>query len=235
MKTKSGVAQGLAMAAVLALSQPAGAQAPALQEKLAAAKASAAQNQLALRSYTWVEKTDLSLKGEVKNTKLNSCRYGPDGKVQKTPIGDPPPPAAKKPGLRGRVIEKKKEEMKEELQAATALVHQYVPPDPGLMQVVMGAGKASLVQEGPGAVALKFSDYLKAGDALTLTFDAALKALRQMSVATYMDDPSNPVALDVTLQSLPDGTNYPASVSMRIPASQIEVRVTNTNYQKVAP
>jgi len=235
MKTRLAVAQGLALLAVLALSQPAGAQTPGgLQEKLAAAKASAAQNQLALRSYTWVEKTDLSLKGEVKNSKLNSCRYGPDGKVQKTLIGDPPPPPAKKPGLRGKIIEKKKEEMKEELQAATALVHQYVPPDPGLIQVVINAGKASLAQEGPGAVALKFSDYVKAGDALTLRLDAALKAMRQMSVATYMDDPKSPVTLQVDLQSLPDGTNYPASVSMKIPASQIEVRVTNSNYQKLA-
>ena len=235
MKTRSTVVQGLVLLTALALSQTAGAQAPAgLQEKLAAAKASAAQNQIALRSYTWVEKTQLSFKGEVKNTKLNSCRYGPDGKVQKTPIGDPPPPPAKKPGLRGKVVEKKKEEMKEELQAATALVRQYVPPDPGLIQVVIGAGKASMAQEGPAAVALKFSDYVKAGDALTLTFDAGLKTLRQMSVATYMDAPTNPVTLDVTQQSLPDGTSYPAIVSMKIPASQIEVRTENSNYQKLA-
>jgi hypothetical protein len=117
--------------------------------------------------------------------------HGPDGKVQKTPIGDPPPPPQKKRGLRGKVIEKKKEEMKEDLQAATALVHQYVPPDPGLMQVVMNAGKASMAQQGPGAVALKFSDYLKGGDALTLTFDTAVKAMRQISVSSYMDDPSS--------------------------------------------
>ena len=236
MKTRSAVAQGLAMIAVLTLSLRAGAQAlPGLQEKLAAGKQSAAQNQLALRSYTWVEKTELSLKGEVKNTKLNSCRYGPDGKVQKTLISDPPPPAKKKRGLRGRVIEKKKEEMKEDLQAATALVHQYVPPDPGLMQVVMGAGKASMAQQGPGAVALKFADYLKAGDALTLTFDTAVKAMRQINVVTYMDDPSSPVTLDVAMQSLPDGTRYPATVVMKLPASQVEVRIANSNYQRVAP
>jgi hypothetical protein len=236
MKTRSVVTQGLVMCAALALSQPAGAQAPAaLQEKLAAAKQSAALNQQALRSYSWVEKTQLSLKGEVKNTKLNSCRYGPDGKVQKTPIGDPPPPPEKKRGLRGKVIEKKKEEMKDELEAATALVHQYLPPDPGLMQVVMGAGKASMAQQGPGAVALKFSDYLKAGDALTLTFDPAVKAMRQIAVSTYLDAPGSPVTLDVALQSLPDGTHYPGVVSMKMPASQIEVRIENSNYQKVAP
>ena len=61
-----------------------------LQQKLAAAKQAAALNQKALRSYSWVEKTELSLKGEVKNTKVDMCRYGPDGKVQKTPVVEPP-------------------------------------------------------------------------------------------------------------------------------------------------
>ncbi|HXJ78750.1 MAG TPA: hypothetical protein VMS64_08735, partial [Candidatus Methylomirabilis sp.] len=199
METKS-VAKGLVILAALAASQPAAARG-SLQEKLAAAKQSAAQNQQALRSYTWIEKTQLSLKGEVKNTKLNSCRYGADGKLQKTLISDPPPPEQKKPGLRGKIVEKKKEEMKEELESASALLQRYVPPDPGLMQVVMGAGKASMAQQGPSAVALKFPDYQKAGDALTLTFDAGLTAMRGISVATYLDDPSSPVTLDVSLQA----------------------------------
>ena len=64
------------------------AEAQDLQQKLAAAKQNAAQNQQALRTYTWIEKVELSLKGEVKNTTVNSCRYGPDGKVQKTPVVD---------------------------------------------------------------------------------------------------------------------------------------------------
>jgi len=204
-----------------------------LQQKLAAAKQAAAQNQQALRSYTWLEKTELSYKGEVKNTKVESCRYGPDGKVQKTVIEAPPPPEPKR-GLRGKVVEKKTGEMKEELESASALVHRYVPPDPGLMQVVMGASKASLAQQGPGAVALKFADYLKAGDALTLTFDPAVKAMRQIAVNTYLDDPASPVTLQVQMASLPDAS-YPGAVTLAIPASQIEVRITNTNYQKVAP
>ena len=107
---------------------PAGAQ--DLQQKLAAAKQSAAQNQQALRCYTWLEKTELSLKGEVKTTKVDSCRYGPDGKVQKTAVVEPPP-AEKKRGLRGKIVAKKTDEMKEELEAPAALIHQYVPPDPG--------------------------------------------------------------------------------------------------------
>ena len=220
-----------ALALALAAGMPAGAQ--DLQEKLASAKQSAAQNQQALRSYTWIEKVELSLKGEVKNTTVNSCRYGPDGKVQKTTVVAPPPPE-KKRGLRGKIVEKKTGEMKAELEAAAALVHSYVPPDPGLMQVVMNAGAASAAQAGPGVVVLKFPGYQKPGDSLSLTFESAVKTLRQIDVSTYLDEPGSPVTLRVSLQSLPDGTNYPGSVVLSMPASRIGVRITNTHYQKLA-
>ena len=114
----TGTIRGSALAALafaLAAGRPAAAQ--DLQRKLAAAKQSAAHNQQALRSYSWIEKVELSLKGEVKNTTVNSCRYGPDGKVQKTTVVAPPPPE-KKRGLRGKIVEKKTGEMKAELEAA---------------------------------------------------------------------------------------------------------------------
>jgi hypothetical protein len=202
---------------VLALAAATPGAAQDLQQKLAAAKQNAAQNQQALRSYGWIEKVELSLKGEVKNTSVNSCRYGADGKVQKTVVVAPPPPE-KKRGLRGRVIEKKKGEMKEELEQAT----------------VMNAGTASLAQAGPGVLVLEFPGYLKPGDALSLTFDSAVKSLRQLDVSSYLDTPESPVTLRVAMQSLPDGTRYPGSVVLGMPARQIEVHITNGNYQKLA-
>ncbi len=227
------VGRGVAVAVVVSLAAMAPARAQDLQQKLAAARQSAAANQKALRAYTWLEKTEIFFKGESKNTKVESCRYGPDGKVQKTPVVEPPPPE-KQRGLRGRVVAKKTGEMKEELESAAALVHQYVPPDPDLMQVVMGAGTASLAQAGPGLVALKFPGYVKGGDALTLTFESAVKSLQRIDVATHLDQPSETVTFNVTMQSLPDGTNYPAQVTLGIPGRQIEVRITKSNYQKLA-
>jgi hypothetical protein len=163
-------------AALMLMTMPLAAQ--DLQQKLAAAKENAALNQQALRSYSWLEKTEISLKGEVKGTKVDMCRYGPDGKVQKTPVVEPPPPQQKR-GLKGRIVAKKTEEMKDELEAAVALVQQYVPPSPDMIQVVMNAGTASLSQAGPGRASLTFPGYAKANDALTLTFDTAVKALQQ--------------------------------------------------------
>ena len=235
MKRSSIIAFLATSIAVLVTSFPAAAQqaAASLQEQAAAAKQSAAQNQQALRSYTWIEKTEISVKGEVKNSKLESCRYAPDGKVQKTQISEPPPPADKKPGLRGKAIEKKTGEMKAEMEQAAALVHGYVPPDPALMQIAVSGGKVSLAQQGPGLLALKFADYRKPGDALVLTFDAAVKALRQIDVTSYLEKPSDLVTLQVKMSTLADAS-YPASVTLAIPASKIEVRITNSNYQKLA-
>ena len=205
-----------------------------LQEKVAAAKQAAAQNQQALKSYSWLEKTELSLKGEVKSTTVNSCRYGPDGKVQKTQVSEPPPPPKKQRGLKGKAIAKKTGEMKEEMQAAVALVHKYVPPSPDKIQAAMAAGKVT-VTPGAATTALRIADYEKAGDSLVLTLDSAAKGMKQLDVDTWMESPSDKVTLSVQMQSLPDGAHSAGTVVLAIPSSQIQVRITNSDYQKLAP
>lgn len=74
--------------ALVALAAGSTIKAQELQQKLAAAKQAAALNQKALRSYSWLEKTELRLKGELKATKVDMCKYGPDGTVLKTPVVD---------------------------------------------------------------------------------------------------------------------------------------------------
>ena len=231
MKTRHSKLIGIACALAAVVLAPLAAQ--DLQQKLAAAKQAAALNQKALRSYSWVEKTELSLKGEVKSTKVDMCRYGPDGKVQKTPVVEPPPPE-KKRGVKGKMIANKTAEMKEELEAAVALVQQYLPPSPDMMQVVMNAGTASISQAGPGRASLKFPGYAKANDALTLTFDSTVHALQQIDVQTWLDEPANAVTLKITMNVLPDGVSHPGAVVLGMPKRNIEVRITKSNYQKLA-
>jgi hypothetical protein len=225
---------GLSCIAVLVFSGLAlSLQSPELQQKAAAAKEAAARNQQALHSYSWITKTELSLKGEVKNTKIESCKYGPDGKVQKTELTEPPE-QHKQRGLKGRVIAKKTGEMKEELEASAALVQQYVPPSAEKIQAVIAAGKLSIVPGGATS-AIRFADYEKAGDGLTLTLDSASKSMRQISVDTWLEKPERKVTLAVSFQSLPDGTSYAASTVLSIPGDHLEVRIENSNYQKLTP
>ena len=98
----------------------------------------------------------------------------------------------------------------------------------------MNAGTASFSQAGPGRASLKFPGYAKANDALMLTFDTTVKSLQQIDVNTWLDEPDNAVTLRVTMAALPDGTRYPGTVALAIPKSKVEVRITKSNYQKLA-
>lgn len=204
-----------------------------LRRKLAMVKEAVAQNQAALRQYTWTEQTNVLLNGEVKKTTYYQCQYGPNGTVQKTPTGGSPPPSQPR-GLRGRVIERKKDELESYMQQAGSLVKQYVPPNPQQMEANFQAGNASLGPAGAGALQLRFTNYVKPGDSLVLTFDTAAKALTQINVNTYMNDQSDPVTLQVNFQTLPGGPHYVAQTALNAPAKGVQVQTTSSNFQRIA-
>ena len=204
-----------------------------LQQKVATVKEAVARNKASLRRYTWTEQNQVLYKGEVKKTQQYICRYGPDGKVQKTMLGQPAPEKRKR-GLRGRIIEEKTDEMKDYMQRAVALIHNYVPPNPQEMQAAYQAGNVMIGGAGPGQIQLLFKNYVKSGDSMTFYFNSATKAPTAISVNSYLNDPKDAVTLQVTFQTLPDGTNYEANSVLNAPAKNIQVNVTNSNYQKLA-
>ena len=226
-----------ALAAGLAgtlVAQQGGMMKEVIQTKLAAIKQSQAANQAELRKYAWTETTQVALKGEVKNTKQMSCRYGPDGKVAKTPVG-PPPEQQKMGPLKRRIVEEKKEEMGEYMQSVRAVIGLYVPPEPQKMEQAFQAGNVSLDRPGSGEAGLVFRNYAKPNDSMNLDFNMSTKKLAALNVNSYIDDPSQPVSLAVQFAMLPDGTSYPANTVLNAPAKAIQVTVTNSNYQKIAP
>src|SRR5580698_3647334 len=82
----------------------------AIQQKLGEIKNSIAANQAQLKQYAWTETNEISLNGEVKTRNQTGGRYGPDGTVQKTPIGAPAaPPSGGR--LKRKIIAKKKDEL----------------------------------------------------------------------------------------------------------------------------
>jgi hypothetical protein len=205
---------------------------PDLQQKVASLKRSLARNQQALHQYSWTEKMDSIFKGEIKSTKQSQCQYGPDGKVQKTEIGSTPPPKQQR-GLKGKVIEKKKDEMKDYMERVASLIKRYVPPRASHIQESLQAGKAALQPSGGGIVTLVFGDYAKPGDSVKVTFNTASKKIQGLDVNTYLDAPADVVTLKVVFQNLPDGTNYVAQTILDATAKQIQIRTTNSNYNKL--
>ena len=228
----------LIAAALLASLLPATAHAggqgnPDLQQKLAAVKESVTANQQRLRQYQWTETTQLTLNGDAKPPSQSMCQYGPDGTVQKTPMGPPPPPPSGG-RMKQRIVEKKTGEMKDYMGQVKTLLAYYVPPNPQKMQQAYGAGKVSLnPAPNSGTTSLVFKDYAQEGDQMTLTFNAATKKIINLNVNTYMDNPQDTVTLTAQFASLPDSTNYVQQSVLNATAKKLVVTTTSSNYQKL--
>jgi hypothetical protein len=221
----------LGVAVALLVVAPAIAQNTELQQKLTAVKAVAAENKQQLRQYQWTESTQLTLKGDAKPPSNSLCRYGPDGQVQKTQIG-PPPPEPSGGRLKQKIIAKKKAEIKGYMDQVKGLLSIYVPPDPQRMEEAYQAGKFSL-NPVPGAVKLVFADYAQPGDRMTITFDTAAKKITSLEVDTYLDEEKHAVTLHVQMATLPNGPNYAQRTILNATAKELVVTTTNSNYQKL--
>jgi hypothetical protein len=229
-----------ALIALLAASSIAAQTAPTPEQRVAALKQSIQESQAKLKQYEWVETTIISLKGEEKARKVQRCYYGADGKIQKVPVGDAPKAAAAPSGgrrggrVKAAVVDNKKDEMKEYMERAAALIHQYVPPTPALIQKAKDAGKFSMKPADQGRVRVELLDYLQPGDHLTLEVNAAANSMAGVNVATYLDKPDDVVALDVKFASLADGTNYSAQTTLDAKAKNIRVVIQNSGHRPMA-
>lgn len=203
-----------------------------LQQKMAALKQSTAENQQRLHQYEWTETVQITLKGDPKSTKQNLCQYGPDGQVQKTPIGDQQPQQPSGGRMKQRIVEKKKAEMQDYMGDVKGVLGMYVPPNPQKLQAAFQAGNAS-VSPSNGAVNLVFKNYAQPGDQMTITFNPQTKKITSLNVNTYTDKPSEVVTLAVQFASLPDGTNYAQQSVLNATAKQLVVTTTNSGYQKL--
>jgi hypothetical protein len=204
----------------------------AIKDKLEAVKVHAAANKEALSKYAWTESIQVAVNGEVKTTREMSCRYGPDGKPQCSPLG-PPPQQQQERGIRGRIAEKKKEEFQDYIQQVKGLIGLYVPPDAARMQAAHAAGNVTFSRPATGEAGLVFRNYSLPGDSMTLDFAMATRKMAALAVSSYLGDASSPVTLNVQFAQLPDGTNYPAREVVNAAAKGIQLTVTNSNYQKI--
>jgi hypothetical protein len=207
---------------------------PIKKDHAAAVKESLQTSMAALRQYQWVETTVVSMKGEEKSRTENNCYYGADGKVQKTPVAAPAQDEGRqKRGVRGRVVENKKEEISGAVKEAVALVKQYVPPDPGKIQAAKAAGKLSVVPpDAQGNVQIVIKDYLKPGDSLTLAANAATDRIDGVVVSTFTDKAKDAVGLKVAFGAFTDGTVYPAKIQLDVAAQNLGVVIENSGYKK---
>ena len=157
----------LALTGVMAM-----AQSQQMADKLMAIKQAQATNKQKLAQYTWQETETISIKGNVKDTKVYQVQIGPNGQPQKTEVNDQKAQSGGREGrVKEHVIEKKTEEYQQYGQQIGALAKQYTTPDPERLMQAKQAGNISLQMGGNGTVSLVIKNYVKQGDSVTMTIN----------------------------------------------------------------
>jgi len=177
------------------------------------------QNAEALRQYTYKRRTSIEAKGQPRGARLDLVRYV-DGKMETVPLESPqrPEQSAGGRGLRGKIvqnkIEKKKEEMKEEREKLTALLHTY-----------LSAGsfeKATISKVG--------DDVKVVAPNMTLIWSVANHRPVRMEIHAELE--GKPVQMKVEFAALPDGSFYNAHTRISMPKKDLVINIDNFDYTK---
>jgi hypothetical protein len=237
-------ALGFFLCSLAAVAQTSPSQAESLQQKVEQMQMAMAWNEQQLHSYQWVESTTMTVKTRSIPTKQSLCRYAADGTVVKTVLGIPVEP---KSGRRGnpfkQTAEAKKEETQDEVDQIQSLVQKYLPFDPKKIKEVLRAGKVFFEHDGTNSDAVILVDYAKSGDQLRISMNPTTKQVERISIKTYLDAPGDDafeegaavdVAVDVHFAVLPDGTLYPALMSIESPSKKLSITSANSKFSKVA-
>lgn len=185
-------------------------------------------NAALMKQYTWHNRMDVTVNGEIKDIRLDLVNYGPDGHLQYTVVNDQSAPLPRG-FLRRAVAKQKKEQMETYLTGLKALLEEYTLPTAGKILDFMNSATTS----GPDAAGQFEMTGLNAvvpGDTLTVWADAKTRHTKKIQVNTNYQGDS--VAVEATFQTLPSGLNYMAYGEVTIPAKEMNIRLQNFDYTR---
>ena len=195
-------------------------------------------NKAALKEYSWVSTTTLSLKGEVKSTKVDQVQYDAQGQLLKTAVDQPQPQQqeAQRRGRRHRVkehvVDKKKKEYEELLKGLGQLIASYTHLPPEKTQAFAKSAEFSQGEgEMQGTIRIHGADVLQSGDSMTIWVDSETAMMRKVDISTAYD--GKPASAVTSFANLPGGPTYPAQTVLTYPAKEIQVTTANNEYQRL--
>ncbi len=210
-----------ALMMAVSMSAPAWAQSNAeIAERISQARM---DNALRTQNYSWTRRTEVKVKGEVKNLKTEIVRYTVDGELQKTPISEDK--AKSPPGVRGKMAKKKGGQMKDWMTDLGQVLHSYSLPTSGNLLDFLN--KANYEQDGAGYKLVADSVVLP-GDNMTMRIDEDFQ-LVQTEVTTEHDGVG--VQLTTDHARTPDGLDYVARTNIVVPDKNVEMTVENFSYK----
>ena len=203
-----------------------------MEQKLMAIKQAQETNKQKIAQYTWQETETISIKGNVKDTKVYQVQMV-NGQPQKTLLNDQKAQSGGREGrVKERVIQKETGEYEQYGQQIGALAKQYTTPNPEALMKAKQAGNISL-QPGGGTLSLVIKNYVKQGDSMTMTINEQTHSPASVQVNSYLSDPKDAVTISAQFAQLPDGTNHVATTNIDGVSKHLGINEQNSNYQKL--
>jgi hypothetical protein len=163
-------------------------------------------NAALMRQYSWTSRTEVIDQGQVKDLRIDTVNYGPDGQLQRTIMNDQSAPLPFG-FLRRKIAEHERQKVEQDLTGLRGLLEQYTLPTAGKVQDFMSAATAT----GPAASGLfevTGRDVVTPGDTFSLWADPITRHPRRIQVATTFQ--GDRVTVIATFKTLRTGLNHVA-------------------------
>ena len=189
--------------------------------------AAASANRAQLAGYVWNRTVQVFEGGVLKLTNVSSLAVGSDGKIVTTATTSTP--AEKLPGgIRGDIAKKKIEDLKKYVEDAVQVSVSYLYLSKGKMVDFFDAAGIS---ESGNTVTVKGSNVNKPNDQLVLNFTKGSYAYISQ---TFNSTVTNGDAISGTInyQTFSNGLTAINNGELDLPAKNLKLMISNTNYAK---
>jgi hypothetical protein len=184
------------------------------------------KNAVLMKQYSWSCRMEVIEEGQVKDTRIDTVSYGPDGNLQYTLLNDQ---GSSLPHgfLRRRVAEKERERTEKYMKDVRGLLNQYSLPTSSAVGTFL-AGATIQAPDANGLLQVTGGSVVTPGDTLSLWVSAPGGQISRMKVmTTYEGDEVN---VSASYKTLASGLSYMAYATVTIPAKSLTVQVQNFDY-----
>jgi hypothetical protein len=187
-------------------------------------------NAALMQQYTWNSRTEIFIKGEQKDIRIDQVQYGPDGQLQKTELNNE---SFSHPRgfLRKRIAEDKKKELEQFMQGLKALLEQYTLPTAGKITNFMSNANVTSAQSPDGKPLLEMqgSGVVVPGDTLAIWVDASTHKMKKAQITTsYEGGAAN---LTATYKTKSAGLTYMSMAELDVPDKNVSLQIHNYDYE----
>ena len=183
-------------------------------------------NAALMQQYSWNCRTQLSENGAIKDTRIDSVTWGPNGQPQHTTLSDQGNPPPQGFFFRRRIEEAERQQMETYLTSLRTFLHQYTLPSAG--QIINLISTSPILPVPGGMLQVSGSSVVVPGDTVSATFSATTRLTQRMTMMTFFQ--GDEVTVTVTFKSLANGLNYAAYTQVNVPNKNLTLLIQNYDF-----